>query len=231
MRSPYESGNAVIFVLVAIVLFAGLGYTFMRSSQNASSNISKQKAKLSAQEIQNFIQTTGRGFEKLRQNGCSESDISFSNPLDLGILIAQNNSATAPVDKSCHVFDPGGANATFTISDWAKYQLTVDQITRLASSSETYQNGQIFLKRTTASNAGVGTIENDLMLHLNYVNPEICRAYNKLLDLNIDETIADTGPVSGDENTGYYGKNSYCRYSLTAGVVAYGQIRHVWIAR
>lgn len=226
-----ESGNVAVFILVGIALFATLCYTFMRSSENAGSNISKQEARLFAQEIQSFLQATGRGFDRLRRNGCSESDISFSNPVDSGVLIAQNDSATAPPDKSCHVFDPAGGNISFTISGWGKYQLSAAEITSADSSSETYQRGQAFFKLATAANAGVGTAANDIMLQLNYVKPDICRAYNKLLALTIDESVADTGAISGDENTGYRGKEFYCRYALSGGKVVYGQIRHVWLPR
>ncbi len=110
--------------------------------------------------------------------------------------------------------------------DPEKYQLPYDTVNTV-NPAEIAQHDNIAFRNVAASNVGVGTAANDYMVHFNFIRPEVCKAYNQVLGLTIDYTVADTGPITGDENTDYVGKDSFCRYIEGS---THGQIRYVWSA-
>lgn len=225
-----ERGNAVIFILLAIALFAGLSYSFMRGAKSGAGSVSPQQAKMQAQELANFFSSTGRGFHKLRQKGCSENDISFSNPADTGAYIGVNDSTTAPPDKSCHIFESNGAGLKMNI-DVEKYQITREQITADYTAANLYQHDNIYFRLPSQSIIGVGTSANEFLMFINFVKPEVCKAYNDILANVIDSSVMDAGAVTGDENPQYAGKEYFCRYQHIGARISNGQIFHVLVPK
>lgn len=216
-----QSGNAIVFILLGIALFAALAHTFMRGSQTGQGNLTAHQSQLAAQELASFFNNINQGFQKLRQRGCSETDISFANTVDTDVAtISINSPASAPTDKSCNIFDPAGAGINYSINP-ADYQVSPDII----PAGE--HKGQMQFRFASASTIGVGTSENDLMVHFNYIRPDICKAYNRIQNINIDYTVFDSGAIVGDENTGYVGLDTFCRYNEGQ---PQGQIRYVWVA-
>lgn len=215
-----NSGNVMIIILVTIALFAALIFAFTRTNQQGGGNLTAQQSKMLAQELASFFNQVDMAVQKLRQKGCSETDISFANPKDTGAYVAANDPATAPADGSCDVFNSNGGKVTFNM-DWSKYQVPVEE-------DGIVQPPNIYFRQTNASNVGIGTSTNDIMAHLNSVIPDICRAYNSVLGIKINTAVNDSGNIAGDENADYKGKATYCRYFDGS---EYGQIRYVWIAR
>lgn len=218
-----HSGNALIIVLITIALFGALIFTFTRSGEQGTGNLSAQQSRMKAQDIASFFNEVDKAVQKLRMKGCSENDISFANAGDTASdIIDANGSATAPADESCHVFSSAGGKVIMNMN-WRDYQVDYDSI----SAIDSFQYDQIYFKGIASSIVGVGTSENDLMAHFNFVQADICKAYNAFLGLDIDYSIIDTSPIAGDENEGYAGQMSFCRYYQDRG---YGQIRYVWVA-
>jgi hypothetical protein len=196
-------------------------FTFGRSADKGSGNLSKQKARIAAQEIISFLNSVEMGFNRVRMKNCSENDISFSNSGDTGPFVAANDSATAPGDMSCHVFHPNGGKVNFDM-DWTRYQIPQSEM----GAPSNY--GNVYFKQTGASTVGIGTAANDIMVHINYVKINICRAYNEILGHDIDFSIVDDGQIAGDQNPQYAGKENFCRYVDAANV---GQIRKIWLPK
>lgn len=217
-----QSGNALMLVLIGVVLFSALAFSFMRSGRQGVSNLSSQEADMYAQEILAHFNQVESAFNRLRMKKCSEFDISFRNSGDTNGYETSNDSPTAPPDRSCHIFDANGGKMTFTM-DWKKYQIRADVM------SDPAQSGNAIYTFNNGSNVGVGTAANDMMVHLNFVRPDICRAYNRILKLEIDTSIADVGPIAGDENTAYANRTTFCRYNNATAT--HGQIRYVYLAR
>jgi len=101
-----QSGNVFVIILVGIALFAALGYTVSRGFRSDSTNnLTKRQADLAAGEILNYAQKISRTVNRLRRNGCSESEISFEN------------SAVADYDfvtrDACRVFGATGAKLIY----------------------------------------------------------------------------------------------------------------------
>lgn len=207
-KASRQSGNVVLMILIAIALFGALAYTFMRGSQQGQGNLTGNQARIAAQELQTFFTYVDQTANKLRSRGCSVMDLSFSNSGDTGTYVSLNNSATAPVDKSCHVFDAAGGNINFNM-DWSRYQLARESIT---PASEQYQHGNIVFNYNGFSVPNIGTTANDHLIVLDFVQPSICEAYNQILNVDTNSTL---------------GNLSYCVYQTTDKT--HGEIIHAWL--
>lgn len=228
MNRNHENGNAFIFILIAVALFAALAFTFSRGADRGNSNFTKQQAKIAAQELIGFFSQVGRAYDKLRQKGCSVDDISLANSGDSGAFIAINDSATAPLDRSCHVFDPNGGKISFNM-DWTNYQVPLNSIPPALQAD--YDN--IYMKYDRIGVSGIGTPSYEITLALNFVSVEICKAYNEIAGIEIDYSIAFSNfgvgeAIYGDVNPGYANKQSFCVFQ---DGLDYGFTRYVLLAR
>lgn len=220
-----QSGNAFIYVLVAIALFGALAYTFMRSSQQGSGDISQQEASIAAAGILSFARSVEEAVNRVRvKNRCSENEISFEHN---GVYV----NPSAPGTKKCHIFDPAGGNITYSAPDDEKV----------------FTNGS----QNYVFNAGfqltkIGTDLNDLVLQLNYLSEQICITINNRLgvsnsggtppaenndpgDVNFVGTFGTNKTNTiGDDGTGLSGKSGFCRNQ--ASVPQY-QFNYVLLAR
>lgn len=216
-----QRGNAIVFILLAVALFGGLAYTFMRGAKSGQGNLTAGQAKMAAQELLNFISKLDKTISKLRMRGCSETDMNFLNSGDTGPFISVNTSATAPADHSCDIFHANGGN--MEILDWSRYQIPQSQIP--VGNAAQYDN--IILRSNGYSVVGVGTSANEWMAMLNWVQPEVCRQINTLVNPNISET-SDASPIYGDQNLSLVGQKLYCLiYPGTVG----GFLHYVWMEK
>jgi hypothetical protein len=226
MHRSSERGNAVVFILIAIALFAALAYTFMRSGQQGQGNLTAADAKFKAQQLANFLDNVEKGTNKLRQRGCSQSDISFEYPGSMSgdtFLDGQNHPTTAPTDHSCDVFNAAGGNVSMdvTLSD---YQIPLEGI----GANPWFYNHAWF-------NQTIETRTNPIsfwstVISIYYIKPEICEAYNKVVNNGVDTSIVETG-MYGATNTTLIDKSNYCYFRASTnqygGPVA--QIVYAWM--
>jgi hypothetical protein len=101
-----ESGNVFAIVMVGVVLFGALMFTFSRSARQGDTNLSRKQAEIAASDIMSYAQRVERGVARVMSGdrGCSESYINFVTPL----YPDYPDNADAPTDKSCNVFDAAG---------------------------------------------------------------------------------------------------------------------------
>lgn len=79
-----EEGNAFFIVLLGVVLFAALMFTFSRSVRQGGENISSKHAEIAATDIVSYAQRVERTVAQLLRRNVSESDISFENSFVAG---------------------------------------------------------------------------------------------------------------------------------------------------
>lgn len=103
MTRASERGNAVIFILLGIALFAALAYTFMRGAQTGQGNLTAGQTRLLAQSMINDSIRIERATNKLLARGCSENDLNYYDPQ---IPVALNPDA--PTDGHCDIFSAQG---------------------------------------------------------------------------------------------------------------------------
>lgn len=197
-----EQGNVLIIILVAVALFGALIFTFSRSGSQGVSSINKQEAKIAAQEILNYARLVEGAVDRVRRNGCSESEISFENA-----VVAGYSNPNSPGDKSCHIFDDeGGKVAWSNLPDKFK-----------ADGSLENWNVYTIQNRESSNN----TI--DLAVMAPYIKQNICIEINSLLGNsqmlkdagNASTTFKFTGDLSlpnsiRDFGTNFFNIKSFC---------------------
>jgi len=100
-----ERGSALFLILIAVALFAALGYAVSNMMQGGSStNIGDEQSRLYATEILDYARTMRQTIQAMRIDGCRDTEISFENPFFVLYV-----NANAPLDQSCHMFEPKGA--------------------------------------------------------------------------------------------------------------------------
>jgi hypothetical protein len=187
--------------------------------------MSAQQAKIAAQELASYFNSVSRAAEKLMIKGCSATDISFASSLDTGPRVIFNDSTTAPLDKSCHIFDSAGGGLT-PPSNLATYLDSPSVI----DNAYHEQLGQVYYRFMDTTVIDLGTSGYDYSIKYNFIKPEICEAYNSLLQNGVDTSIPDPGKPLGDDNPTLKGKVSAC--FKDSGTIQRGgpniAIRHVW---
>jgi hypothetical protein len=102
-----ESGNAFVIVMLGVVLFAALMFTFTRSSQQGSGNMTDRELQLTASDVTDYAQSLERSVNKVMLQGGSENILSFDNTFS---STYQNSACTV---DTCKVFLPDGGAAAW----------------------------------------------------------------------------------------------------------------------
>lgn len=179
-----QGGNIFIIILVAILLFAALGYTFSRSMNKGTGNLTKQQAKIAAQEILNYARLVEGAVDRVRRNGCSESEIDFDNATVNGY-----SNTNTPTDRSCSIFNDNGGKINYASPPTSFFDS--------AYIGETYNSGDniwgeyVFHQGTCVKGFGNDNCSgsnaqrkasNDLLFITYFLNKDICIALNTLLN-------------------------------------------------
>lgn len=192
MRLESENGSVLFMILIGVMLFAALSYTVasMMRGGNAES-IDEEQAGLYADEILNYARTVRQVIQTLRiSNGCSDTDISFENPVVAGYTNGTNTE--------CQVFhaDGGGLNYIAPPEDWLDTSL----------SGESFYGEWIFSSDYCMPGIGTGGYtcwnnnidDEELGAFLPYVKQNICENINESLN-------AGTPPVNaGSDGYSYF---------------------------
>src|SRR5688572_13950247 len=107
------AGNALIFILIAIFLLAGLTVLLSRTGSQSEDTGGTEQIRIQASEILKYASGIQNAVQMLRNRGCSENTLSFWNK-DTNTSGGENTgddyyNASALTNKSCHVFNPAGA--------------------------------------------------------------------------------------------------------------------------
>ncbi|MCK6418610.1 MAG: hypothetical protein L6Q57_06715 [Alphaproteobacteria bacterium] len=100
----YQSGNILFFILIAVVLLAGLTMVLSRSSTSVNQTGSVEHTIIDVSAIKRYAAGLAAAVQALQSRGCSENDISFENP-----IVAGYENTGNPSNESCFVFSEEGA--------------------------------------------------------------------------------------------------------------------------
>ncbi len=103
-----QSGNVIIYVLIAVALLAALSYVVAGNSRG-NSHGSKERAALSATEILEYANNLSQAVALLRLRGCQEDELSFDNDVEDTLY----DNLSAPGDGSCNVFHVNGGSIQY----------------------------------------------------------------------------------------------------------------------
>lgn len=174
-----QQGNVFIIILMGVILFGALGYTFSRSANKGTGNLTKQQAKIAAQEILNYARLVEGAVDRVRRNGCSESEISFDSN-----ALSNYNNANSPVDNSCHIFkSEGGKISVLEIPNkWIVEKPSVNH--------KAYQEIYISSRHCVEDVGETGCTIPELTFMISYLKQNICDQINH--SLGIDVELYDT---------------------------------------
>lgn len=102
MKRSSESGNILLYILIAVALLAALSYAISKSNTGSTTQLNSERSKLAATEILEYASILGNAASQLRLRGCKLTEISF-----VGATGTYTN-ANAPTDNTCHVFHASG---------------------------------------------------------------------------------------------------------------------------
>jgi hypothetical protein len=175
-----QSGNVILFILLAIVLFAALAYTFMRGSEQGTGNMTQQQAKIAANEILDYARVLENTINQLRSRGCSESQISldYDNPAITGY-----ENPNAPTDFSCHLFHTNGGKLVYRppLASWLdQSRHSSTDFGKLIITGKSCVFGIGTNKGQCAANSTAD--DQDLVLIIPYVRREICDQINSMMN-------------------------------------------------
>ena len=192
-KHSFQSGNAMIFILIGIVLFSALTFTFTRNSRSPSS-ISSEDARLYAQQIISYAEKINGAVQNIMlQNGCSGTRVSFKNTSVAGY-------EHAPVSpQKCGVFNS-------TVGGGMNFESP-------PSGALTVAGNYLFTGNVCVDNVGTGpyascssdSLKNEeLLLILPFVNVEVCKSINRLLSNSATIPQEATGGYDSTKFTGTY---------------------------
>ena len=99
-----ESGNVLIYVLIAVVLFAALSFTLSRQTDSTEAGaLDQQRAELYATELITYAANAKEAYDKMSFSGTYLEDVDFTLPSDPAFN-------TAPTIKKIFHPDGGGLN-------------------------------------------------------------------------------------------------------------------------
>lgn len=107
-HNEHSRGSVLVYILIAVALFAALGYAVSSMMRSSGESIGSEKAGVVAAEILGYAGQIRETIQALRiSNNCGNEQLSFErSPFDGSDTDYQNTDA--PVDKTCHVFHPNG---------------------------------------------------------------------------------------------------------------------------
>lgn len=104
-----QSGNALIFILIAIALLGLLTVTLSRSGDSTNDTGDFEQNQIAASEILAYAKSIENAVQTLLVRGCGENEISFENNTAAGYV----NTTPSPADRSCYLFDAAGAGMVY----------------------------------------------------------------------------------------------------------------------
>ncbi len=106
-RHARQRGNVFFIILIGIVMFAALMFTFTRGVRQGTESMSGREAELAASDIVAYGQQMQRAVERILGRSISEADLSFANAVDT------NYTNPDCGDNRCLVFHTEGGAATW----------------------------------------------------------------------------------------------------------------------
>jgi len=106
-ESGQESGNALVYVLIAIVLFAALSFTLSRQTDTGEAGeLSDTQIELYATQLISYAAQVKSALDQMKFSGARIDDLDFRGPSD-----ATFNTGTQK-DRTNRVFHPEGGGVT-----------------------------------------------------------------------------------------------------------------------
>ena len=181
LKQNNQSGNILLFILIAILLIGLLTLSLTRSNNSTNETGSYELQQITISNFLRYSKTLENGITQLMARGCGENDISFENS-----NVSGYENPNAPSDNSCHLFEPEGAGLEWQTPDnkvsALPYGIYGDHVVHGVGSTD-----------SPLSNANA-----DLILVLPDVSASLCAAINLQVDNGVTGIPEDRGDSISD---------------------------------
>lgn len=222
MRRHKEGGSALIWIFLAVALFAALNFAISRTNQSGGIQmLSDQQATILATEIINFSVRVENVVQRLLMQGCSENEISFGNEVytryDGELSRPMDHNPNAPDDFRCHIFHAkGGGVRPVIVPDAAL-------LPPPNPTGDMGRHGHASIQQAIIPGVGRED-EPEILLTVPWLHPDVCRKINDMAGIeqapgeipavNVTGGRAYNGQFSGSprifDNPAIEGKTSFC---------------------
>lgn len=164
-----NSGNVLFIILLAVALFAGLSYAVVQSGRSNSDVITREQAKIFANEMLAYAAQVQNSVTRLKtMKGCKIEQISFYD----ATYFPDHINTNAPSDEHCHVFSSSGGRVPIIAPPIAARDAS--QLTGTAHWNKT--NLYVFNNRNAVKNIGSDNAES--LLFVTFLNDAVCTEIN-----------------------------------------------------
>lgn len=209
-KNTTQNGNAIALILIAVALFAALGYAFSNTSRTSTSFITDEEVHAYANQIIAYGTDVKSAVKRLQLRGCSDTEISFENP----ISTINYTNANAPSDNSCHVFDSNGGGLQF------------QQPNNASSAPSFIGNLAITGHGETCSNASCA----DLFMAIELSNTASAAAQADRICANINQRLSHSATlkdaVFGDDTQGSWQFLGIYNYNSTVNIAGINGLKN-----
>lgn len=184
-----ETGNALWFILIGVVLLGVLTMVLSRSGSSVDQTADIEQLRVASGQLLRYAQSVESTIHEMKLRGVSENDISFANAITATDYTNANCTTT-----DCLIFDVGGGGLTYRNFD-------------------TLNGGDDWIF-TGANNVGttagpIGTTAdgtgNDLVMFLPNVSESLCIQINRDLGVGTAGTLpTETTGIDTTAFTGAY---------------------------
>ena len=172
-----ESGNILIFVLIAVILFGALTYAFTQTTSGTGINtLERSQNRTRASEVIDYASDIKQAVSQIKLlNDCEPSEISFDYGSGDDVSTPAHDYNNTNSSPGCKVFDGEGGGVSYKKprSQWLE-------------SSATTQDWLF----NEVNISGVGSDKHDLLMHLREVRGPLCKQLNQELGVGAPQSPA-----------------------------------------
>ncbi len=201
MKHHTQSGNALWFILIAVILLGGLTILMTRSSNTSDDSGDYERVQIQISEMVRFAKSMELATANLISRKCSEKSINFDTPELTGY-----DNTSAPTDNSCDIFSDKGAGMAYKELN----KLLLDQ-----SHAAHADFGKWVISGDTAilDVGGTGSTNSELLLIAPFVTKDLCLKLNGALNITnpAGSPPSESGAASSDllsHFTGTFGSSA-----------------------
>lgn len=228
MMKETEKGSAIMWILIAVGLFAALAFAFNSSNRTSTKLLTDEETTSYANEIISFGNDIKSAVKRMQLRGIDETEFSFGNTVYTNAGGTPNNApghnANCTSEK-CEFFSNAGG------------QIQPKFITKQAFEDTPPPNGHVGF--VTLPVQDVGTTESELVARIIRVKPEVCARINRLLGISSSDFLPATDSFNtnsyngnfpshadpiGDVVTEFQGKRSFCATTQGGNHYIYVQV-------
>lgn len=237
----HQSGSALVYVFIGVVLFGALALTFARSLNGPVGEIDSKTAKVGSSEIIEYVKNIDSAVNRMILHRVSETDIGFTNTvttLDASGASYYSGNTNCTTDD-CEIFSNSGGKVKALLPS-TSYLIDNSLISPSAPMA-----GAILPYVVNIS--GIGSASPELVIAVSGLKDPVCQSINTAFKIdttsgaiptedNLPSSTLYTGNLTsstvtlGDGATELDSKNDFC-YQISGSSPATNVYIHVLISR